>query len=128
MLDEIYSREPGTYMVKVTNFKEFPAVMNLTDPDPDSDSNTSHIIDPSLPADAVIRNPYVLIETSDPLITIKLFSSRVPYFMKAINRQFNWNLSGLKLSQVLKYLEKHEFKIQLTYHPRYGEQIDFRAE
>ena len=77
---------------------------------------------------AIIRNPFILIETSDPLITIKLFSSRVPYFMKAINRQFNWNLAGLKLSQVLHYLETHEFKVQLTYHPRYGEQFDFRAE
>ena len=128
MLNNTYSHEPGTYTVKVISFKEFPALLNLTDPDPDSATNTSHLIDASLPADAIIRNPFILIETSDPLITIKLFSSRVPYFMKAINRQFNWNLAGLKLSQVLHYLETHEFKVQLTYHPRYGEQFDFRSE
>lgn len=128
MLNNTYFHEPGTYTVKVTNFKEVPALLNLTESNPDSECNTSHLIDPTLPADAIIRNPYCLIETSDPLITIKLFSARVPYFMKAINRQFSWNLTGCTLSQVLQYLEKHPFKLQLTYHPRYGEQFDFRAE
>lgn len=121
--------EPGTYTVKLESYKVIPAVRNLTDPDPESERNTSYLIDPNLPADAIIRQEYLLLNVAgDYCFSIRIYPKRVNYFMHAINKQFNYNLSGKKLSEILKYLATHPFNIQLTYHPSYGEQFDFRAE
>lgn len=127
LLDTIISAEPGEYLVNITSYKEVPALINLTDPDPsDEQHNTSYLIDPSQPADAIIRKPYILIETNNPLITIRIYSSRVPYFMRAINRQFHFELNNKPLSYILDYLRSHKFTTQLSYDPHYGEQYDFR--
>lgn len=121
--------EPGEYLVTIDTYKVIPAVYNLVDPTPDSERNTSYLIDSSLPADAIIKQEHLRITASDNLhtFTIKLYPARVPYFMKAINKQFDYELTGISLKNVLEFLKTHAFNIQFTYHPRYGEQFDFRA-
>lgn len=121
---QIYAN-PGRYSLKIESYVEVPAQLNLTEPDETCDKNTSYLIDPSQPANAIIRQPYILIHTNDPLINIKIYSKRIPYFMKAINRQYSYMFTGKTLSFMLDYLKTHPFETELSYHPTYGEQYEF---
>lgn len=124
--------EPGEYSVTIENYEVMHNIYNLVEPDPNSDRNTSYLIDPSLPANAIIRKEHLRVTLTDTsknnTMVMKLYAKRVPYFMKSINKQYAYSLSGMTLKNMLNFLKTHEFTIQLSYHPAYGEQYDFQSE
>lgn len=127
----------GVYSVVIDSWTKVDAVLNLTEPDPKSGRNTSHLIDPSRPANDVIAQAHLRLSVSGTTslnatnqrfeFNVRLYPRRFAYFMKAINAQFDYTLDGYTLTELLEYLQHHAFDLYLTYDPKYGEQFDFRT-
>ena len=95
--------EPGTYTARICNYREYS------------------------PED---RQPYVAVELAidDTFVTHRWYSSRIPYIMRCLRKQFRKDYFDLTLSELLEYGVTHEFIVHVSYDTRYGIQIDYREE
>lgn len=76
------------------------------------------------------RQPYILVEMliDGLIITDRWYSSRIPYIMRQLRKQFRMDYFDCTLSQLLEHAQTHEIRVHLTYDSRYGRQIDYSAE
>lgn len=107
ILNSQVSLDPGSYSVRITSYEVIPAITDLYTKE-------------------IIRQTYLLIHTNNDLIDIRLYPKRINYFSRCINRQFNYTLSSNTTREILDFLTTHDFTVQLSYHPTYGCQYDFK--
>lgn len=102
----------GKHSVKLVHCEMVPAVV---------DSNGE-----------VRSQPYVSVNYKDTrsgdVITSRIYSKAVPYFMENLNKQFKGDLMGMKFSQILNYIQKHAFEIWLDWDQKYGVQVRYYDE
>ena len=75
------------------------------------------------------KQPYyaVTIEAKDCAIQTRIYGGRVAYFMGAIARQTEGAVAGMRFTQVLDYLMKHDFSVWATWDDKYGMQYNYSA-
>jgi hypothetical protein len=95
--------EPGTYTARVRSYKEYN------------------------PED---RQPYLAVEMDidNMIVTHRWYSSRIPYIMRCLRKQFRKDYFDVTLSELLEYAMTHDFTVTVSYDTRYGIQIDYREE
>lgn len=76
------------------------------------------------------KQPYILVEmTIDNLIvTDRWYASRIPYIMKCLRKQFRKDYMDCTLSQLLDLAHDNLITVQVSYDPRWGQQIDYNDE
>lgn len=94
---------PGSYITRIRNYKE----VNIEG-----------------------RQPYVAVEmVIDNLdVTDKWYSSRIPYLMSCLRRQFRKDYMDCTLSQLLELARTNDIVVNVSYDAKYGRQIDYREE
>lgn len=80
--------------------------------------------------DRYTTKPYILLDLVDvedgDVTTTRLYSGFVPYFMNALLGQFNGEIRGMKLTEILTYMGTHEFEIWVSYSAKDGARVDYR--
>lgn len=73
------------------------------------------------------RQPYILVEmlVDGLYITDRWYSSRIPYIMRCLRKQFRKDYFDCTLSELLEYARTHKILIGVSYDARYGQQIDY---
>jgi len=76
------------------------------------------------------RQPYILVEMliDGLLITDRWYSSRIPYIMNGLRKQYHKDYLDCTLSQLLEYARTHPFEVYVCYDPRFGRQIDYKID
>lgn len=95
--------EPGNYLARVRTYKE----VNLEG-----------------------RQPYVEVEMLiDNLFIVEhWYSSRIPYIMRCLRKQYRKDYMDCTLSQILEMCRDQDFVVNVSYDAKYGRQIDYREE
>lgn len=109
---------------QITKFDEFEMTL------PALGEHTGRVLSYKLVTEAEAgagKQPYyaVTIEANDCAIQTRIYGGRVAYFMGAIARQTDGAIAGLKFTQVLEYLTKHDFSVWATWDEKYGMQYNF---
>lgn len=80
--------------------------------------------------DTYTTKPYILLDLADSntneVTTTRLYFNFVPYFMDNIAAQTDGEIGGMKLSEVLAYLGRHDFTVWVSYDPQRGVQVAYR--
>lgn len=76
------------------------------------------------------RQPYVSVEMliDDLIVTDRWYSSRIPYIMKCLRKQYHKDYMDVTLSQLLNMCKDQDFVVNVSYNAKYGRQIDYREE
>lgn len=108
-----FSLIKGIFNATITDYKEFPVLL-----DSDRGGCTDH----------VIRDAFILLDLhldSGETIQTRLYSKRIPYFIRSLNAQFD--NAYFSLRELLEYARTHEFMISIDEDPRYGQQVEYNA-
>jgi hypothetical protein len=80
--------------------------------------------------DVYTTKPYILLDLSDvksgEVTTTRLYANFVPYFMDQIALQSKGEVSGMKLTGVLKYMMTSDIDIWVSYSREFGVQVNYR--
>lgn len=79
------------------------------------------------PHEDFIRQPYILVEMliNNVIVTDRWYASRIPYLMHCLRHQFRKDYFDCTLSQLLDYAKHHVIRVEVSYDPRYGQQISY---
>lgn len=80
--------------------------------------------------DNYTTKPYIMLDLVDvktnEATTARLYSGFVPYFLDQIAAQTAGAIGGMKLSEVLAYLQTHKFEIWVSYDKSMGVQVNYQ--